>query len=272
MTEILATAAAHYRAPSLAQRLDQALAAAGLADRPLTVQDTAAMDHFHTRGLLATKDLAAMAGVDPGSDVLDIGSGVGGPARFLAANYGANVIGVDLSPDYVEAADYLSMRCGLSDQTSFRQGDALKLSFEPERFDRVFLQHVAMNIADREQLYAGVARVLRRGGRFGTFDIVRRSDDPLFPVPWAREAAGSYLLTEDETIAAAERAGLKLAERRDETQIAIDWFGGLPSGPPATQLTLGLVLGPEAPTMVRNLRASLSEGRIGVLMAVFDRP
>ena len=136
--------------------------------------------------------------------VLDVGSGIGGPARFLAATYGCQVTGVDLSEPFVDAARYLTERTGQSGQVSFQTASALELPFDDGRFDVVLLQHVAMNISDRARLYREIRRVLKSGGRFATFDVVLNSGEPHYPVPWARTPATSFLLTAAATREAIE--------------------------------------------------------------------
>src|SRR5215475_8357983 len=146
MTDVLDGVRDHYRATGLTERLKAALAVLGPADHRLTPQQLAALDQFHTRGLAATAELATLAGITAAMSVLDVGSGIGGPARFLAATHGCRVTGVDLSEPFVEAARYLTQRTGQSRQVSFETASALDLPFDDGRFDIVLLQHVAMNI------------------------------------------------------------------------------------------------------------------------------
>src|SRR5258708_16852277 len=126
--------------------------------------------------------------------VLDVGLGVGGPGRFLAATYGCRVTGIDLSEPFVDAARYLTERTGQSGQVSFQAASALDLPFDDGRFEAVLLQHVAMNIADRKLLSHEIRRVLKAGGRFATFDVVSIHREPHYPLPWARTPATSFLL------------------------------------------------------------------------------
>jgi SAM-dependent methyltransferase len=136
----------HYRATGLLDRLRPALESLAPEGQPLHVSQLAPFDQFHLRGILATSELARAARIEASSSVLDVGCGIGGPARYLAATFACKVTGVDLSPAFVEAATYLTARCGLSERVTFRTGDALHLPFEDGGFDTVFLQHVAMNI------------------------------------------------------------------------------------------------------------------------------
>jgi SAM-dependent methyltransferase len=138
----------HYSAVGLTDRIRAALVTVTPESDVLTVAQLAPLDQFHTRGILATGELAAAARIDSSTHVLDLGCGIGGPARYLAATFGCKVTGVDLSPAFIDAAAYLTARCGLSDRVSFQVGDALNLPFDDASFDAVFLQHVAMNIED----------------------------------------------------------------------------------------------------------------------------
>jgi len=183
MNEIIDGVRNHYRATGLTGRLKTPLAAFGPEDQRLSPQELAGLDQFHTRGLAATADLARLAAISASMSVLDVGSGVGGPARYLAAACGCRVTGVDLSEAFVDAARYLTARTGQSGQVSFETGDALNLPFDNGRFDAVFLQHVAMNIADRARLYREIARVLKPGGKFATYDVVVKQGEPHYPVP-----------------------------------------------------------------------------------------
>ena len=116
MTDVLDGVRDHYRATGLTERLKTALTVFGPEDQRLAPEQLGALDQFHTRGLAATAELAKLAGITAGMSVLDVGSGVGGPARFLAATYGCRVTGVDLSEPFVDAARYLTGRTGQGGQ------------------------------------------------------------------------------------------------------------------------------------------------------------
>ena len=260
----------HYRAIGLTERLKTALAAFGPEDQRLTPQQLGALDQFHTRGLAATTELVKLAGIAAGALVLDVGSGVGGPARFLAATYGCQVAGVDLSEPFVDAARYLTERTGLSEQVSFQTASALELPFGEARFDVVLLQHVAMNISDRVRLYREIRRVLKSGGRFATFDVVLNSGEPHYPVPWARTPATSFLQTAAATREAIEQAGFHTLAWQDDTVAAKAWFAQMrESGSPPSP-NLGVVMGPDFAQLSANLGRNLMEGRLGILAAVFE--
>ncbi|HLZ84840.1 MAG TPA: methyltransferase domain-containing protein [Caulobacteraceae bacterium] len=269
MSQTTAKVREHYSPAGLTERIRSALGTFAPEDQPLSVAQLAQLDQFHIRGMLATAELAAAAaGLEASSRVLDLGCGIGGPARYLAATFGCAVTGVDLSPDFIDAAIYLTARCGLSDRVRFEVGDALHLPFADGAFDAVFLQHVAMNIEDRAALYAEVRRILAPGGRFATYDVVLRDGDVAYPVPWARDGSTSFLLGEGETRAALEHAGFEAVLWRDDTGTALDWFQAAMTGPPPSGPNLGLVMGPDFPAIAGNLGRNIGENRLGVLSAV----
>jgi sarcosine/dimethylglycine N-methyltransferase len=260
----------HYRATGLTERLKTALRAFGPEHQQLTPQQLSALDQFHTRGVAATSELARLAGITAQTSVLDVGSGVGGPARFLAATHGCQVTGIDLSEQFVDAARYLTERTGQTGQVSFQTASALELPFEDGRFEIVLLQHVAMNIAERPRLYREIRRVLTTNGRFATFDVVSSGGEPHYPLPWARTPATSFLLTASATREAIESAGFQPLFWQDDTEAAKAWVSLLRTSGPPPLLNLGVVMGPGFAQLSANLGRSLIEGRIGILMAVFQ--
>jgi sarcosine/dimethylglycine N-methyltransferase len=270
MTDVLDGVRDHYRASGLTERLKTALTAFGPDEQRLTPQQLATLDQFHTRGLAATVELAKLAGITTDMSVLDVGSGVGGPARFLAATYGCQVTGVDLSEPFVDAARYLTERTGQSGQVSFEIASALELPFDAGRFDVVLLQHVAMNIADRARLYREIHRVLKSGGRFATFDVVLKDGEPHYPVPWARTPATSFLLTAAATRVAIEPAGFRALAWHDDTEAAKAWIAQMRASGSQPSPNLGVVMGPDFAQLAANLGRNLMEGRLGILTAVFE--
>jgi sarcosine/dimethylglycine N-methyltransferase len=270
MTDVLDGVRDHYRATGLTERLKTALAALGPEDQQLTPQQLAALDQFHTRGLAATAELAKLAGVTSGMSVLDVGSGIGGPARFLAAAYGCPVTGVDLSEQFVDAARYLTERTGQSERVSFETASALELPFNDGHFDVVLLQHVAMNISDRARLYREIRRVLKLGGKFAIHDVVLNGGDPHYPFPWARTPATSFLLTAAATREAIEPAGFRALALQDDSEAAKAWIAQLRAFGPPPALNLGVVMGPDFAQIAANLGRNLMDGRLGVLTAVFE--
>ena len=270
MTDVLDGVRDHYRATGLTERLKTVLAALGGEDQRLAPQQLAALDQFHTMGLAATDGLARLAGITAAMSVLDVGAGIGGPARFLAATYGCRVRGIDLSEPFIEAARYLTERTGQNGQVSFEVASALELPFDDGGFDVVLLQHVAMNIGDRTRLYRELRRVLKPGGRFATFDVVLKSGDLHYPVPWARTPATSFLLTAAATRAAIEEAGLRTLAWQDDSEAAKTWIAQMRASGPPPAPNLGAVMGPDFAQALANLGRNLLEDRLGILTAVFE--
>jgi len=260
----------HYRAIGLTERLKAVVTQLSPNGQRLTPEQLAPVDQFHTRGIVATAELATLAGITAQMSVLDVGSGVGGPARFLATTHGCRVSGVDLSEEFVDAARYLTEVAGLSGQVSFQTGSALELPFDDAAFDAVLLQHVAMNVSDRPRLYREIGRVLVPGGRFATFDVVLKSGEPHYPLPWARSAATSFVLNPLATREAIEAAGFRTLHWQDDTEKAKAWISQLRASGPQSSPSLGVVMGPDFAELASNLGRSLLEGRLGIVTAVFE--
>jgi SAM-dependent methyltransferase len=270
MTDTNTKVREHYSAPGLTDRIKLALAAIAPESQTLTVAQLAPLDQFHLRGILATSELATAVGIEPSTGVLDLGCGIGGPARYLAATFGCKVTGVDLSSVFIDAAIYLTARSGLSDRITFLTGDALQLLFEDATFDTVFLQHVAMNIEDRAALYTEVRRILAPGGRLATYDLVSGDGDVVYPVPWARDPSTSFLLSEADTRTTLEQAGFRADLWIDDTAAVLDWFKVVMAGSPPSGLNLGMVMRPDAQPKTANVARNLRENRLGVLSAVLS--
>ena len=212
----------YWKREGLGQTILSALAAAGKDLDALTIDDLAPADQFHGGGKDATVRLARLAGLDarpPGTRVLDVGGGVGGPARTLAVEFGCRVTSLDLTESYVRAAELLTARLRLGDRVTHQVGNALDLPFDDGAFDLVWTQNSGMNIADKERLYAGFHRVLRAGGLLATQEPTAGPVQPvLYPVMWARDAASSFLRTTAELRAVIEAAGFRVRAWDDVTQ------------------------------------------------------
>lgn len=234
------------------------------------------MDQFHSRGLAARVDLADGLALGAHSTVIDIGSGLGGPSRYLAKRFGCSVVDVDLSASFVAAATYLADRTGLGDRVTYQQADALALPFPSGSFDVAWTQHVAMNIENRERLYAEAFRVVKPGGLFAVYDIVAGAAGPLiFPVPRAAMAPQSFLLSPEAMQTALTQVGFAIGNWKDRTEAGVAWFrehaaSANKDSPP--KLGLHVVMGPEFPAMSGNLLRNLAEGRAGLVEAILLRP
>lgn len=271
MPDSAATVADHYRRPDIAAAILAALQAAGKDLARLTPDDLAPLDEFHTRGRSATKGLAELLGLTGGERVLDVGAGIGGPSRYLAHTFGCRVTGLDLMPEFCQAATELAARLGLEQRVDYRQGNALAMPFPDGSFDVVWSQNVVMNIADRARLYAEIRRVLKPGGRYGFSDVVTRAPGALhFPVPWAPDASISFLLTVEQTRAALERAGFRVDALNDMTEDALSFSRKRVKIPPDA-LGLHVWLGPDIKLRMRNSLRNLEEGLIGHVQGVAGR-
>jgi MPBQ/MSBQ methyltransferase len=259
----------HYASRSLVDAVLTAVDEAGLPAGPLKAADLAPLDQFHARGLAATMELAELAGIDAAFRVLDVGSGIGGPARHLAESRGCRVVGIDLTEEYCRVAEALTERVGLAHKVTFQAANALDLPFGDGEFDVAWTQHVAMNIADRPRLYREMHRVLKPGGKLALYDVAAVAGaEPLFPVPWARDPSTSFLLEPDALRTLLEKTGFAIDVWRDATPEARQWF--VAQRPPAQPPTLGLhlLLGPDFRTMAGNFARNVIEGRVGLLMAI----
>ena len=266
----------HYATEELSSRLDHALLLSGLATGPIAWSQLSLADQFHARGLEASKELALALGATQGDRVLDIGAGFGGPARFLNAVHGCYVTGIDLTPEYVEIAHRLTERTGQTEQVAFLQGDALHLPFESETFDYAWTQHVGMNIADKDAFYAGVYRVLKPGGKFAVYDILKKGDEPLiFPLPWARDASYSFVVSPESQQSSLEGAGFAIIASDDKTEGALQAmleFGKMMQTPNAIPpLNLAAILGTSLGPVTANIVRNLQEGRIQIRQVIAQK-
>ncbi len=262
----------HYAGRSLIDTVLAAMDAVGLAKTGLKTRDLAPLDQFHARGLAATMELAALAGIDAKTRVLDVGSGIGGPARHLAESFGCTVAGVDLTAEYCRLATALTDRTGLADKVSFQAANALDLPFANASFDVAWTQHVVMNIDDRPKLYGEMYRVLKPGGRIAFHDAVAiAGQTPTFPVPWARDPSTSFLWTADATRAVLETTGFKMRTWHDASEEAKQFFAARPAPARPPPLGLHLLMGPDFKAMAGNFGRNVIEGRVGLLMAVGEK-
>ena len=245
----------HYGRGSLEQEILAALAAAGKDTSALKVDDLTPIDHFHTGGKQATDDLLSQVAISPDSHILDLGSGVGGPARYVAQTHGCRVTGIDITPEFVDVATNLTQRVGLHDRVAFRSGSALDLPFPAATFDGAYMLHVGMNIADKPALFAGVRRVLRSNGFFAIFDIMQTADGTLtFPVAWSATAVTSFVATPSAYRQALQDAGFIVLSERNRHQFAMDST----SQPVTTHVLIGTTAGEK----LANARAGLAAGLI----------
>jgi ubiquinone/menaquinone biosynthesis C-methylase UbiE len=217
--------ATHYGNGGLAEKIAGGLRRSGRDLGGLTTADLAPYDEFHFRGRKATLELASRMNLDKDSQVLDIGSGLGGPARTLAERYGCHVTGIDLTQEFCDVAATLSGWLGQGANTRFVQGDATLLPFPAARFDAAMTIHVAMNIPDKQKVYEEARRVLKPGGIFAVYDILQGEGGELaYPVPWAKEPSLSHLVTLDEMQALLSAAGFRILDVHDSSDESLAAF------------------------------------------------
>jgi SAM-dependent methyltransferase len=249
---------------------------AGKTANALTAEDLAPVDHFHARGFPATVELADRLPIEPGHHILDIGCGLGGPARYFAKRFQCNVSGVDITPAFVEAANKLTSLLGLSDQVTIEYGDGHHLLYPASIFDGAYTQHVTMNVRDRTQFFGEAYRVLKPGAYFAlTEHGLGPNGNPHYPVPWSMDGSGAYLMSPSETSTLLEAAGFEdvlvedtghkyLAAYRKVIELAAQ--GALPP------LGVHILMGESAFQKTRNAARNIEEGRTHPVQVFCRKP
>lgn len=259
-----AKVAKHYGKGGLEQRILDALRQSGLDPGRLTAADLAPVDEFHVGGLEATKELAAQMELRPGMRLLDVGSGIGGPARYFASEDGCQVTGIDLTEEFVQVARSLSRLVKLEGATQFEQASALKMPFEAASFDGAYVLHVGMNLTDKQSVYREVRRVLKPGALFTIFDFLRAGEGAVaFPVPWSATGEESFIEDAKAYRAALDATGFRVERERSRRQYAIEFtenrMARMAQGE-RSALGLQLLIGEQTPLMMRNMLAMMKQG------------
>ncbi len=272
--EIEAAVTRHYGGGDLTDRILKAIVAAGIDAERIAPEQLAPVDEFHIGGRAATIHAVSKMGLTAADHVLDVGCGIGGATRYLASSVGCRVTGIDLTPEYIAAAEELARRTGLAGRVAYRVASALAMPFQDGAFDAAITLHVAMNIADRAGLYGEVARVLKPGAVFCIYDVMKGGNEALkFPVPWAESPATSHLTTPQETQALLRDADFEVGEHEDRTAFALDFFRQTLASAAAGVPPFGLhiMMGATAREKFQNMLANLENGAIAPTVMVARR-
>jgi len=269
--------AEHYTHGALLAAIHDGLARLGKTPETVTIEDLAPIDEFHIGGRQASGDFLAQLPLDDAAHVLDVGCGLGGASRYTAARFGSRVTGVDLTAEYIETGRTLSNWVGLSGQITLRQASALDIPFQDNHFDAAYMMHVGMNIPLKAELCAEIARVLKPGGVFGIYDVMRTGDGDLtFPMPWAESAETSAVAEPEAYISALEAAGLTISATRNRRDFALEFFEKLRAamstsqGPPP--LGLHVLMGETRAEKIKNMVGDIAAGKIAPVEMLATKP
>ena len=274
MNEVDERVSDHYGWPGLMDAIENEIRRNGIEPENVTVAQLAPVDNYHAFRLAGTLALATAAGISAADRVLDVGGGIGGPARQLADRFGCHVTVVDLTPEYCAVGEMLTTWTHLTNRVSFVHASALEMPFGDAGFDVVWTQHASMNISDKDGLYREVARVVRPGGRFAFFDILAGPNQPIhFPVPWAADPSFSFLLSPGETRALIASKGFRETTWLSgaDLKAELDRSDQPNPGDEESLFDSGLLNGPESAVMGDNVARNLKEGRIVPAIGVFER-
>jgi SAM-dependent methyltransferase len=253
-----------------------ALAKASKPLAGLTVEDLAPVDHFHARGFPATVELADRLPIKPGDHILDIGCGLGGPARYIAQRFRCRVSGLDITEPFVDAANKLTALLRMDEQVQVRLGDGQELPYPDACFDGAYAQHVTMNVPDRRRFFAEAYRVLRPGSFFAlTEHGLGPEGNPHHPVPWSEDGSGAYLISPEQTRALLEGAGF---EAIDIEETGAKYLAGYKAAmqkaatgdlPP---LGIHILMGDTAAQKTKNAARNIEEGRTRPIQVICYKP
>jgi len=261
----------HYSAQDIEARILAALRAAGLnPDQTLSPVELGALDHFHTGGFRASLVLKDLAQIGAEDRVLDLGAGLAGPARMLAASPGCRVDCIELSADYCIGALLLNRLTALEDRIEIHKGSALDMPFPDDSFDVVWMQNVGMNIADKRKLYEETNRVLKPNGRFAFQEMAAgETATTYFPLPWATDPADNLLISIEEMRDLLTQCGLAADYFEDVSDAQLPPpASGTPESAAQAPLSLSVYVD-DLSLKAENAARSLREGQIRLVRGVF---
>lgn len=268
--------ATHYTHGRLLAAILEGVEKLGKSPANVSIDELSAVDEFHIGGRLATESFLDRMEMATTDHVLDVGCGLGGASRFAAHRYGCRVTGIDLTQEFVETGMALCEWVGLCDRISLEQGNATATVYPDARFDKAYMMHVGMNIADKQQLAREIHRILRPGGRFGIYDIMQMEEAGLtFPVPWATTAESSRVSFPDEYIAALEAAGFRVIAERNRQDFAREFFAQVQAkmareGGPGP-LGIHILMGETAAVKLRNMIENVAQNRIAPVELIAEK-
>jgi ubiquinone/menaquinone biosynthesis C-methylase UbiE len=266
----------HYEHGSLIKVIEDGFNREGKAPSDITLDDMSVIDEFHIGGRQASEEFLDQLQLEERSLVLDVGCGLGGPARFVASRFGCLVSGIDLTQEYVDTGNVLSNWVGLDKKVILQQGSAMALPFPDGQFDAAYMMHVGMNIADKKSLFSEVFNVLKPGGIFGIYDVMQvGSGEMEYPAPWAASENTSALASPQDYRTGLKEAGFNILATRERGDFAVEFFENIKRR--MTEMTeeplLGLhvLMGKDAKTKVANVLTSIKEGSIAPVELIAQR-
>jgi len=266
----------YYSSNDLYNRIIEGLDKSEKGLSAVTLDDLQPVDEFHIRGDVATKELIKLSGFTPDMNILDIGCGVGGSTRRLCHETGCCVTGIDLSDEYIDAAERLTQLLNMQERVRFHAASALELPFEDHAFDGAWAIQVNMNIEDKRSWLKEVYRVLRPGGRAVLYEVCGNRNTPVhFPVPWAQDSTMSFLVPPESFRDVISSAGFDIDVWNDKTDLARQAFAHMtePVGEPTLpELGVHMLVGNDILTKAYNLHRNLDEERVSLIEAVAIKP
>lgn len=266
----------YYSPNDLYNRIIAGLHEAGKDLSSLTLEDLHPVDEFHIRGTVATNELIELSGFTPDMHILDVGCGVGGSTRRLSHHIGCCVTGVDLSDEYIDAAQRLTELFDMRERVRFHAASALDLPFDDNSFDGAWSIQMGMNVEDKQSWLSELYRVVRPGGRVVLYEVCANRNSPVhYPVPWAQDSSISHLVRPDAFRDIITAAGFRVDAWTDKTDLAQQAFAHItkPEGTPVLPpLGVHLLVGNDIRTKAYNLRRNLEEERVSLIEAIAVKP